>query len=512
VRILLITLIFALLILSAGGALANSMSAPLPLDSWVYPALDKLAGTGLIDSSLQGSRPYTRLEAARLTLEARQHARADKAPRAIFESLDRLETELREQIAELGPRDGASTPTYLKPLRSASFSYLFQEGENSGITGTDARQFSLNFNNLGIDYAEHHNGELVFSGEGRLADTLLLYWRPQLQINEGQDEADFRLLQGTLAFGLGPMEVSVGRQSLWWGQGRHGSLMLTNNAAPLDMLRITNPQPLLLPWIFKRLGPFRFDVFWSRLEKERAVPEPWFAGLRLDFKPLPNLEIGASRTVIFGGEGRPDIDLADFLTILGGKNLIGGEDTSNQLAALDLSLRLPFLWGAQFYGEWGGEDEAGGFVSNHAYLAGLYLPQLEPSGRVSLRLEYADLSHLAANAPAWYRHGIYKSGYTYQQTILGHHSGGAAKDLFSELQFSLPSDLLLSLSLDIEKRGYDQPELEEHFETGIGMTWFFSEFTSLELIYRLDQVSNFGFDANQDQTIHFARAGMTFSW
>ena len=70
--------------------------------------------------------------------------------------------------------------------------------------------------------------------------------------------------------GLGSLEFSIGRQSLWWGQGRHGSLVLTNNAEPLDMIRLTNPNPILLPWVFKYLGPFRFDLFLTELEESRV--------------------------------------------------------------------------------------------------------------------------------------------------------------------------------------------------------------------------------------------------
>jgi len=38
----------------------------VPLDSWVYGALDRLEGYGLIDSALSGTKPYSRLEVARL--------------------------------------------------------------------------------------------------------------------------------------------------------------------------------------------------------------------------------------------------------------------------------------------------------------------------------------------------------------------------------------------------------------------------------------------------------------
>jgi hypothetical protein len=51
----------------------------VPLDSWVYPALDRLAALNLVDSGFSGMRPWTRRECARLTLEAEDHlADADR--------------------------------------------------------------------------------------------------------------------------------------------------------------------------------------------------------------------------------------------------------------------------------------------------------------------------------------------------------------------------------------------------------------------------------------------------
>ena len=45
----------------------------MPLDSWVYPALDRLAAFGLVDSGFAGMRPWTRRECARLVNEAGEH-------------------------------------------------------------------------------------------------------------------------------------------------------------------------------------------------------------------------------------------------------------------------------------------------------------------------------------------------------------------------------------------------------------------------------------------------------
>ena len=70
-------LLFLLLPTLSWGSPASSS---VPLDSWVYPALDKLAGLGLVDSVLQGTRPYSRLEVARQVAAALADAALDRRP------------------------------------------------------------------------------------------------------------------------------------------------------------------------------------------------------------------------------------------------------------------------------------------------------------------------------------------------------------------------------------------------------------------------------------------------
>ena len=51
------------------------------------------------------------------------------------------------------------------------------------------------------------------------------------------------------------------------------------------------------------------------LEEDRAVPNAHFFGLRFNFKPLRNLEIGISRTAMYCGDTQP-CDLDAFLDML----------------------------------------------------------------------------------------------------------------------------------------------------------------------------------------------------
>ncbi len=499
-------------LLSVSALAANPVSPTLPLDSFVYPAIEKLEGLGLVASSLQGSRPWTRREAARLVQAIAAEPQGQSAP-VVREILRALRRELAEELKEIASGDIAPA-SYVKPLRSARLQAAHQDAALSFLPRSNARQSALDYNRQGLEYGDGANGQVAFAADARFGRHFLLSARPLLEWQEEGGEA-ISLLEGKAALTLGPFEVSAGRQSLWWGQGRHGSLVLTNNAKPLDMLRITNPSPALLPWIFKYLGPFRFDVFWSQLESERVVPDPYFAGLRFNFRPLPWVELGASRGVIFGGEGRPDLDFIEYLTILGGENLSGEADTSNSVAAIDARVVLPFLWNAEIYGEMGGEDEADlgflPFISQKAYLGGIYLPRIEPSGRASLRLEYADLTVKRGESTTWYRHSIYRSGYTYEQKVLGHHVGGGATDLFGELTLFLPGGWNLQLELDYEKRGYDQPVFEKHLQPAFELAWSSGGKLRISGRYALDFVDNLNFIPGNDETFHLAFVNLDFS-
>src|ERR1700758_3648751 len=58
----------------------NMGSSYVPLDSWVYPALERLAALGYIQSASLSIRPWTRLECARLLAEAATSALDPQTP------------------------------------------------------------------------------------------------------------------------------------------------------------------------------------------------------------------------------------------------------------------------------------------------------------------------------------------------------------------------------------------------------------------------------------------------
>jgi hypothetical protein len=232
------------------------------------------------------------------------------------------------------------------------------------------------------------------------------------------------------------LDLTVGKDSQWWGPGYHGALLLSNNAEPFTMVRLENPEPVLLPWILKYLGPFRWTFFVTKLESDREdVPHPYFWGMRVDFKPHPYVEIGLERTAMLCGEGRTCSAGTWWDSFTGANENQSGKEAGNQLAGFDVKVTLPFqLQPVQVYTEIAGEDESGGLPSRMAYLYGIYLPRILSAERVGLRAEYA-INHINDHPYYWYSHHIYTSGYTYDSGIIGHHMGSDSKDLYAEISY-----------------------------------------------------------------------------
>jgi hypothetical protein len=429
----------------------------MDIDDDTYDLLLRLEAEGVIRSGLLATRPLSRREAERLILEAEKNS----------EGMDPF---IRQMVKNLRGRleDGFEGVKYIKPVDRTYAGYIHSDQDGQ----------ELNYNNDGDIYEDGSNLRLGLASRAEL-DWISFYMNPELRYSEDDEDLVMKRVYGVLAFrGL---ELQAGMDSQWWGPGYHGSLLLSNNAQPLTMLKLTNPHPALLPWVFRRLGPFRFVVFAARLEEERTVPEPYIWGMRLNFKPSPYVEFGLQRTALLGGEGRPeDIETwwSSFTT--SGEN-DPENDAGDQRAGVDLKLTMPFrAQPLQLYAEVDGEDNALDVPSERAWLAGLYLPRILGIQRVSLRAEYAT-THVSDKPDVWYSHHIYQSGYTYKGRIIGHHMGADSDDVYIELCYSLPElNGWIKLLYDRERHSLSEdPELSE-YEASVRVKAMLSEDLALE--------------------------------
>jgi len=145
---------------------------------------------------------------------------------------------------------------------------------------------SLNANNDGDMYSRGGNARIGFTSRVEDVAGFSLFLKPEFR--SGQTTGDELILkQGYVVTDFG-WDVIAGRDSLWWGPGHHGAVLLTNNAEPFTMVRVANPDPVILPWAFKYLGPFGLTCFATQLEKDRAdFSAPYLWGMMINFKPHP---------------------------------------------------------------------------------------------------------------------------------------------------------------------------------------------------------------------------------
>ncbi|MBI5787875.1 MAG: capsule assembly Wzi family protein [Candidatus Schekmanbacteria bacterium] len=460
-----------------------SVSSNVPLNHWSYEDINRLIGAGKIDSALAETKPFSRLEMARIIAEAMD--KADKDNMIQNGILLRLRQEFHEELIAMGKEEGIAAPSYFKPFRTPYLKFIYGDDD-----------FELQ-NQTGDVFSKSSNLRMGFYSDLKMGDHFSIFLNPEWRYREHEvqhgRENELKLVQGYVKAQVMNLELEVGRDSLWWGPGEHGALLMSNNAQALDMVKLSNPRPALLPWIFRYLGPVQFQTFLARLEDERPIPEPKLWGMRLTFKPHPVAEIGLNRTVMFAGQGREKLGFTDYWKVfLAGEENNPGKLDNNQLASVDLSLRFP-LTGTIFdsvniYGEVGGEDQANWGPSHMGFLAGVYLTAY--GGRSDLRIEYAN-NYVSGAPDAWYRHHIYKAGYTYEGKVIGHHMGSNAEDVFVRLTHYLDRDLLLGLSFDYEKRGVKRTFGERRNYGEIDLTLFNLNRLHLKTAYRYEQIRNY---------------------
>jgi hypothetical protein len=239
-------------------------------------------------------------------------------------------------------------------------------------------------------------------------------------------------LEGTLlGWPLGPGEAYASMETRHWGPGWIGSLILDAGAPAVPAVgwRKTRATPFESRWL-AWLGPWNADFFIGQLSGHEDPARPRLIGMRMQFRPLTGLEIGASRAIQWGGRGRDESLRSLTDSLLGRDNQSGNQDPGNQLGGFDLRWTLPAgdrrTWAV--YAQAIGEDEAGGLPSQYMVQAGVDLAGR--SAPRSWRL-FAELTDLVASDvsghPKYgsaYRNHKFAQGYTQWGLPLGHAAGG----------------------------------------------------------------------------------------
>ncbi len=463
------------------------MGSPyVPLDSWIYLAIERLSALGYVKTDSLGIRPWTRLECGRLLSEAAALAADGEGPAEVNELFSSLGEEFADESGLLSGEQN----------RHAQVESIYQQVVAiSGRPLTDGYHFGQTvLNNYGRPSQQGFNTALGTSGWAT-AGPFVIYLRGEYERSPSGPAPSpavlgfistedylppnapslpiaaasrFRLLDAYVGMNIANWQASFGKQSLWWGPSAGGTMAFDDNAAPINMLRLNRVSPFRLPWILGYLGDLRLDFFLGQLSGQEFINngalgqqaqgqygqslsrQPFLSGGRISFKFTQNFEFSMSKTTLYGGPGNPLTPTTLLKSNLG--THINAEPLGDGRSVVDFSYRIPKLrnW-LTLYGEGFSEDEVSPLntAGKSVWQGGLYAAKLPKLNRIDLRVEGGSTSPVdfASCNGCFYHNFQYVNGYTNDSQLMGTWIGRAAQGeaLWSNYWFSATKKIGIEL-------------------------------------------------------------------
>ena len=447
-------------------------STYVPMDSWMYSALERLADLGAIPSQSIAIRPWTRQECRRQLREAEDilfgfgslDIELDSATKKEAERmLPQLESELREP-------DGVATATLESVYARAGViaGPALTDGFHSGQTW---------WNDYGRPLGRGTSAITGYSGR-ILAGRFFLYSRQEIQTDPGLpavtpaqatlfntlDNLPFAVpgtpaippgalitpapavaayvrqrplaLYGGIAFAGNAL--SFGKQEIYWGPTTMGPFAFSMNAEPTYNLRLMATRPHRFPLV-PALGTYRFDVVFGKLSGHQHPARPYFNGQKIDFTFGRYLEMSFTRWSLLWGVGHPmrlgSLKNNFFSSNSTGTNFAYGDrsDPGDRKSDFDFRLHVPGLSNLlTIYADSYADDEVSPINAPRrvAWQPGIYLSRLPYLPHTDLRFEVTSSQELArdeGHGTRFFLNNQYRDANTNKGFLLGNATGRNAR-------------------------------------------------------------------------------------
>lgn len=310
-------------------------STNVPMDSWIYPALERLGSMGLIPFQSVGIRPWTRQECRRQVRQAKEilagvHGSYYDVDEGIQNEAEDLIPQLEAALAE--PNESSqivleSTYSRVGTIAGPALTDGFHFGETwrndfgrplgqgtSAIAGYSVRATYRRF--FFYDRQEAQQSPTVRGLNTAQAAYLNSLDNTPLNV-QGENPGppilpfaaqDAYLRQRPLELYAGVAfignSLSFGKQQLFWGPTTMGPLSFSSNAEPTYNLRYVSTRNHPFP-LFPELGTYRFDLIIGKLSGHHAPARPYYNGQKVDFTFGRLFEMSFTRWAILFGVGHP---------------------------------------------------------------------------------------------------------------------------------------------------------------------------------------------------------------
>lgn len=454
-------------------------STYVPMDNWVYPALDRLHSMGYLDTAFMGLRPWTRLSIAHMLQATADKIDAnpnDTEARDIYLAL--VDEFARDEEGLYGQRsvhsEFDSVYSIFRPIIGTPLNDSYHLGQT--IVNDYGRPYQEGFNNYAgfSGRAEAGRFSLYFRGEYQHAPSATGYSLPlatylsnivdgiPIATNPVQDTIplgpissanNFRILEVSLQYHILGHEISFGRNDQWLGPALGGVMSWSTNSEAPYAFEINRIEPLRVPVLSRFIGPMRYEFFVGSLQGHTYPNAPWTHMEKFSFKPYKDLEFGFIRTAIWGGDDHGCLDSSTglivpckqpitlhtfFKSFFSFRNVpyadkYSRNDPGARFGNFDFDWRLPFLsnW-LTLYTDSIVHDDVNplGAPRRAGVRPGIYLSHFPVLTHLDMRVEGVStdpVSNSNANGQFLYYETIQRQGPTYKGYLFADNFGRDAK-------------------------------------------------------------------------------------
>jgi hypothetical protein len=467
-------------------------STYVPMDNWIYPAMDRLHALGQVDIAYIGMKPWTRLSIVHILQAASSKMEETSADSDACRIYHAVQKELQPDIDSLqspARPEAKLRSVYTRfdgisgtPLRDSyhlgqsiinDYGRPYQQGFNS-VAGFSTRMEDRRF--AFYLQGEYQHAPAAAGYSTSLAEQLSAIDQIPFATNPKQDTIplgpissvnNVRVIEANLSYLVLNNEISFGKNDHWLGPAQGGSFAWSTNADNIYAFEIDRVEPLRIPLLSLLTGPFRYQFFVGPLQGHTDPNAPWVHAEKISFKPTANLEFGFERTVIWGGKDHVPITIHSFLKSffsfqdVSAAEKLSRNDPGARFGTFDFSYRLPYLrdWLTLYTDSLVHDDTSPISAPRRAGIRpGLYLSQFPKLHHLDFRVEAADTDPPTSRSNGGlflYWEQIQKQGYTNKGFIMGDWIGRESKGGQAWLTYHLSPREQIQLSYRNAKAAKD---------------------------------------------------------
>ena len=444
------------------GEAASLINVPLNPDisdfnTETYRFIHRLLNKRVLSGVARGSLPFTRKQVASFLMDVSQ--KQEKGEIALSINDQKRLNALLAFYAEAGTQTAPNRRLHLMTLTDDStyrFSFDLRAAHQEITRLVD------NVSEMPADEGNMHITTLYPHLYGQFEESFAFTTDMAYRFLYGdifddvfRDESKYRQLEGELKnrtavnsylkFKMPWFEMQFGQDNLQWGPGYHGNLMVSPNPTAIDMLKFQT--------IFKTVS---FTAFTGVLEdRSEDINEKYISGHRIEGYFWDRFGFGMSEVVVYGNRFEPgylnpvNIYLINEQTISRADSRAPGSG-DNVLASVDLRLRP--IDNFEIYGEVLVDDgnPAASFYhwdTKFGILGGIYLTDPFGLPDTDFHVEYTFINQYT------YTHVNPVNVYKHFTSVIGHHIGTDADNLWIELRRRFTDKLETVFGYELERHG-----------------------------------------------------------